>query len=67
MKTAKLTPVQLYHLDCPECGEGIDNPVDGSQSWGLDAEEIQPGQITVECTACDAVLRLPAKLRRSAA
>lgn len=61
MKTGRLT-VAAYYLDCPYCGEGIGNPIDGSHMWGVDAGEVKPGQTTVECITCGKTVKLPAAL-----
>lgn len=59
LKTAKLIPA-AFNLICPDCKEPIDNPLDGSHLWGVDAGELVPGQDTTRCYTCDTDVKLPA-------
>ena len=55
MKRAKMRLVAVY-IDCPHCGEGSDNPVNGSLMW-------EPGQVAKHgdeyCIHCDELFAFP--------
>lgn len=60
LKAAKVR-VAAYYIDCPDCGNGICAPDNGSFVWPIDMPIFN--QETVKCDDCDGVFTLPKKLR----
>lgn len=57
-KTAKLKALRYFEVECPECGDPMDNPVTGSQMF--DPFDVEPGQV-LHCT-CGAEVRMPTRI-----
>lgn len=59
IKTAK-TEVAAVYVDCPACGEGLENPQTGSHMW---VTNDPVPQTHIEC-GCGATVKLPKMLVR---
>lgn len=64
MKTATTTPAAVY-VNCPHCGESVDEPMSGSQMW-TEYDMPKPGTV-MTCYACGERFKAPAfpKARRA--